>query len=206
LDAATIYHTLENEIIPLYYARNSKGLSPEWVQYIKNSISQIAPHFTMKRMLDDYINNIYNKLAVRSARLKEDDFAKAKEIAAWKEEVAEHWDRFEIESFMPDKDWTANLPLVGKLYTYNIVIDRKELQGLLGVDMVITWDNPVTHTQELRAVHPFELKKTEGSKLYFELKVASAEAGIHRVGFRVYPVNPELPHRMDFAYVRWITV
>jgi starch phosphorylase len=206
LDAATIYHKLENEIIPLYYARNSKGLSPEWVQYIKNSISQIAPNYTMKRMLDDYINNIYNKLATRSSRLKENNFAKAKEIAAWKEEVVEHWDSFEVESFITDKEWSSNRPLVGKDYIYSLVINRNELKGLLGVDMVVCWDNPDTNNMELKAVHSFELKKEEGSRLFFELKVASAESGIHKVGFRVYPLNPELPHRMDFAYVRWITV
>jgi starch phosphorylase len=206
LDAATIYHTLENEIIPLYYARNSKGLSPEWVQYIKNSFAQIAPNYTMKRMLDDYIGRIYNKLATRSAHLKENNFAKAKEIAAWKEEVAEHWDSFEVESFLTEKEWAHNLPLVGKIYAYQLVINRHELRGMLGVDMVISWDNPESGNLELKAVHPFEMKKEEGSRLFFELKVASAEAGIHKVGFRVYPLNPELPHRMDFAYVRWITV
>jgi starch phosphorylase len=206
LDAATMYHTLENEIIPLYYARNSKGLSPEWVQYIKNSISQIAPNYTMKRMLDDYISRIYNKLATRSAHLKENNFAKAKEIAAWKEEVAEHWDSFEVESFTTDKEWASNQPLVGKVYTYQLVINRNELKGMLGAEMVISQDNPETGSLELKAVHPFELKKEEGSRLFFELKVASAEAGIHKVGFRVYPANAELPHRMDFAYVRWIAV
>ncbi|MDR1499732.1 MAG: alpha-glucan family phosphorylase [Tannerellaceae bacterium] len=204
LDAATIYHKLENEIIPLYYARNSKGLSPEWIQYIKNSISQIAPNYTMKRMLDDYINNIYNKLSARSARLKENNFALAKKIAAWKEEVVEHWESFEVESFVTDKEWASNQPLVGKDYVYSLVINRNELKGLLGVDMVVGWDNPETGSMELKAVHAFELKKEEGSRLFFELKVASAESGVHKIGFRVYPLNPELPHRMDFAYVRWI--
>lgn len=61
LDAATIYSMLENEIIPLYFAKNSKGYSPEWIQYIKGSIGNIAPHFTMKRMIDDYIAKFYEK-------------------------------------------------------------------------------------------------------------------------------------------------
>ena len=67
LDAATIYLMLESEIIPTYYAKNSKGYSPEWIQYIKNSMSQIAYNYTMKRMLDDYIDRFYKKLATRSA-------------------------------------------------------------------------------------------------------------------------------------------
>ncbi|MEE1176639.1 MAG: alpha-glucan family phosphorylase, partial [Paludibacteraceae bacterium] len=62
LDAATIYNLLEKEIIPKYYATNSKGYSPEWVQTIKNSFMQITPNYTMKRQLDDYVDRFYNKL------------------------------------------------------------------------------------------------------------------------------------------------
>jgi starch phosphorylase len=206
LDAATIYHILENEIIPLYYAKNGEGYSPEWIQYIKNSISQIAPDYTMKRMLDDYVDRFYNKLATRASHLKENNFAKAKEIAAWKEEVASHWDSFQIESFTVNEDFSKNFPVVGIEYTCRLVIDRKELQGMLGVDMVITKDNPETDTLDLYDVYPFILKKEEGAKLYFELNVSPPESGFHKIGFRAYPVNKELPHRMDFAYVRWFSM
>lgn len=204
LDAATIYHILETEIIPTYYAKNSKGYSPEWIQYIKNSMSQIAPDYTMKRMLDDYISRFYSKLANRSAHLREGNYAEAKAIAAWKEEVAEHWDSFQVESFTCSKDLAIDGPVVGKEYSFNLVIDRKDLQGMLGAEVVVTKENSENHQLELLYTKPFELKKEEGSKLFFELKTTPSEAGVHKMGFRVYPVNKELPHRMDFAYVRWI--
>ena len=204
LDAATIYQILENEIIPTYYAKNSKGYSPEWIQYIKNSMSQIAPDYTMKRMLDDYINRFYIKLASRSSFLRENNFAEAKEIAAWKEEVAEHWDSFQVESFTCDRDLVTDGPIVGKDCNFNLVIDRKELQGMLGAEIVVTRENAENNQLELVYTKPFELKKVEGSKLFFTLKTTSSEAGVHKMGFRVYPDNKKLPHRMDFAYVRWI--
>ena len=204
LDAATIYHILETEIIPTYYARNSKGYSPEWIQYIKNSMSEIAPDYTMKRMLDDYIDRFYNKLATRSAHLHENGFAEAKAIAAWKEEVAEHWDSFQVESFTCSQDLAIDGPVVGKEYNFNLVIDRHELKGMLGAEMVVTKENPDNHQLELLATEQFKLIKEEGSKLFFELKTTPSEAGLHKMGFRVYPVNKELPHRMDFAFVRWI--
>ena len=204
LDAATIYHTLETEIIPTYYARNSKGYSPEWIQYIKNSMSEIAPDYTMKRMLDDYIDRFYNKLATRSAHLHENGFAEAKAIAAWKEEVAEHWDSFQVESFTCSQDLAIDGPVVGKEYKFDLVIDRHELKGMLGVEMVVTKENPDNHQLELLATEQFKLIKEEGSKLFFELKTTPSKAGLHKMGFRVYPVNKELPHRMDFAFVRWI--
>ncbi len=204
LDAATIYHILEHEIIPTFYAKNSKGYSPEWIQYIKNSMSQIAPDYTMKRMLDDYIDRFYTKLAARSARLTADHFAKAREIAAWKAEVAANWDSFEIESFTCDKDILQQGQIVGEENTFHIVIDRKDLKGMLGVDMIVAQDNADTHTVDVLKTFEFQLVKEEGAKLYFELKLTSTLPGLKKLAFRVHPVNPELPHRMDFAYVRWI--
>ncbi|MDY3069681.1 MAG: alpha-glucan family phosphorylase [Parabacteroides sp.] len=204
LDAATIYQMLETEIIPTYYARNSKGYSPEWIQYIKNSMSQIAYDYTMKRMLDDYIDRFYNKLATRSASLVENNFAKAKAIAAWKEEVASHWDSFQVESFTADDNFIANGPVVGTEAKFNLVIDRHELQGMLGVEMVITEEDREKHVPVIIHKEEFKLMKEEGSKLFFELNVTPTEAGTQRIGFRVFPKNADLPHRMDFAYIRWI--
>ena len=204
LDAATIYHMLETEIIPTYYAKNSKGYSPDWIQYIKNSITKIAPDYTMKRMLNDYEDRFYHKLATRSAHLRANNYEVAKKIAAWKEEVASHWDCFQVESFTCDQEWMINGPIVGKEYTFNLVIDRHELQGMLGVELVATKEDPEKHYQVVIKTDQFKLVKEEGSKLYFTLKTTPTEAGNQKVGFRVFPVNPELPHRMDFAYVRWI--
>ena len=204
LDAVTIYYTLEHEIIPTFYAKNEEGYSPEWIQYIKNSMSQIAPDYTMKRMLDDYIERFYNKLATRSTRLKENHFAKAREIAAWKEEVATNWDSFEVESFTCDNDLIQLGQTVGEEYTFNLVIDRKDLKGMLGVDMLVAQDNADTHSMDILKTVAFVLKKEEGAKLYYELKFTSTIPGLKKLAFRVYPVNPELPHRMDFAYIRWI--
>ena len=204
LDAATIYQMLESEIIPTYYARSTKGYSPEWIQYIKTSMSQIAYDYTMKRMLDDYIDRFYSKLATRSAVLVKDNYAKAKEIAAWKEEVAAHWDCLEVCSFTSDADFAANGPEVGKEVTFDLVIDRHELQGAIGVEMVITKDDPEKHIPVIVTKNDFELKKEEGTKMFFRLKATPSEAGNQQMGFRIYPKNPDLPHRMDFAFIRWI--
>ncbi|MDR1407903.1 MAG: alpha-glucan family phosphorylase [Tannerella sp.] len=200
LDAATIYHILEHEIIPLYFAKNSKGYSPEWIQYIKNSISQIAPHYTMKRMLDDYINRFYSKLAARVKMLSGDDFAEARNLAHWKREVAAHWDSFAVESFEYDDLMHA---VVGEDYIIRVTIDRRQLKCMLGVELVYTREDPDRHKLEFVSATPFKLIREEGAKLHFELKKKTSGFGHLKVGFRVYPVHEKLPHRMDFACVRW---
>ena len=165
-------------------------------------MSQIAPDYTMKRMMDDYYDKFYTKLATRFESVAKDKYSEAKKIADWKKEVAAHWDSFQVVSF--NYDAKVFQPVVNEDYTVEIAIDRKDLKSMLGVDIVYTHENPETREAEYIHSEPFKLKKEEGSMLYFELKRTAVEMGRIKVGFRVYPYNESLPHRMDFAYVRWI--
>ncbi|MDD4970448.1 MAG: alpha-glucan family phosphorylase [Paludibacter sp.] len=203
LDAATIYSMLENEIIPLYYAKNTKGYSPEWIQVIKNSIAQITPRFTTKRMIDDYISRFYTKLATRSGLLKANKFAKAKEIAAWKEKIAKGWDNIEVSTMDVPEKLTHN-PEVGEVYSINITIDVHEINDKgIGVELVSTKLGK-NNVDTLYEVQELKLVKTEGTKLFFNLEFQLNMAGTFKYGFRMFPKNEDLPHRQDFCYVRWI--
>jgi len=203
LDAATIYSLLENEIVPLYFAKNTKGFSPEWIQTIKNSLAQITPRFTTKRMIDDYIERFYNKLATRSSLLKENNFAKAKEIAAWKEKMALAWDNIEVLSIdIPEK--MIHNPEVGEVNNINIVIDVKDpSEKGIGIELVTTKSGK-NNVDVLYNVEELKLVKTDGSLLYFNIDKQLNMAGTFKYGFRMFPKNEDLPHRQDFCYVRWI--
>ena len=166
-------------------------------------MSQIAPDYTMKRMIDDYFGRFYNKLAARSAMLTDNNFAEARNIADWKKEVAAHWDSFEIESFNYNTQ-SSYQHVVGEDYLIEITINRKDLRSMLGIDLVFACENPENNKLEFVSSEAFGLIKEEGAKLYFELKRTTTEMGHLKVGVRVYPFNEKLPHRMDFAYVRWL--
>ena len=199
LDAATIYSMLENEIIPLYFAKNSKGYSPEWIQYIKGSIGHIAPNFTMKRMIDDYIDRFYNKEGKRTAELKASDYAKAREIVAWKERVAAAWDGIKVlnvEGSNPANSMT------GQEYQVQVTIDTNGLNKDLGLENVIYKQE--SGEEKLWNTVQFDVVKEEGSIVTFGLKSSLTDAGVFRFAYRLYPKNEALPHRQDFAYVRWI--
>ena len=109
---------LEQEIIPLYYARNSRGYSENWVRTIKNSIAQIAPHYTMKRQLDDYFEKFYNNEAKRFKLLSAHDNKFAKELAAWKEHVADRWGGM-LEDLIADDSSSSPAKLVARKMLYD---------------------------------------------------------------------------------------
>ena len=199
LDAATIYSMLENEIIPLYFEKNSAGYSPRWIQYIKGSIGDIAPHFTMKRMIDDYISRFYNKEAERNNRLTANDYALAKSIVAWKEKVASEWDGIKVLSAELSESAAS---LTGQPCECKVVVDTNGIGRDLGLELVVYRQEDGHET--LAFTEEFTLVAEAGNIATFELKTKVRDAGVFRYGYRFFPKNEELPHRMDFAYTRWI--
>ena len=201
LDAATIYGLLENEIIPMYYEQNERGYSPKWINVIKNSIATIAPHYTMKRQLDDYYTKFYIPLAERNARMTADNNRMVHDIARWKEHVAEVWDNIcvvkrEIE--VGDEDVATGVTNIIR-YT----IDEQGLDDCVGLELVLLKVD-TTGTPHYYGVRPFEMVNREGNCFTFECRIIPDNAGTYHVAVRMYPKNALLPHRQDFAYVKWL--
>ena len=201
LDAATIYSLLENEITPLFFNKTKgKTYSADWVKVVKNSIATIAPHYTMKRQLDDYYSKFYDKQAERSAKLHANDNRLAKEIALWKETVAERWDSINVI----DSNFDAlNNAVTGKVTTLTFTIDEQGLQDAVGLELVVLNNTPVDDVN-IHKVLPFKLVKTEGNLYTFQLDFDASDAGAFKCAVRMYPKNSLLPHRQDFAYVKWL--
>ena len=202
LDAATIYSLLENEIIPLYYNKGKKGYSEKWVKVIKNSIATIAPHYTMKRQLDDYFDKFYIKEANRFKKLSANDNRLAKEIALWKEAVAERWDSIRVV----DKDVKKLVEggETGVNYTLKYVIDEQGLDDAIGLELVTLKPETDGSDREVYSVHEFKMVGHEGNNYHFELTYEPDHAGSFRSCVRMFPKNANLPHRQDFCYVKWL--
>ncbi len=200
LDAATIYSLLENEILPLYYNRNEQGFSEGWIKTIKNSIATIAPHYTMKRQLDDYFDKFYSKEAANFKKLAANNNRLAKELAAWKETVAERWDAIRVVS---KDDSALSAAETGKEYTLRYVIDEQGLNDAVGLELVSikTDKNGEDHIFSKRE---FKMVGREGNNYTFEATFEPDVAGAFKSCVRMYPKNENLVHREDFCYVKWL--
>jgi starch phosphorylase len=201
LDAATIYSILENEILPLYYDKNDRGYSERWVGVIKNSIAQIAPHYTMKRQLDDYYTKLYCPLARRFRFLSADNNAKARELSAWKEAVAERWDSIEVVSCTCFEEMQDSI-VSGVSNKVQVVLDECGLDDAIGVELV-TVTTDAEGREHIYSVEPLNLVGREGNRYTFEAYHEMNNAGTFKTSFRMYPKHPSLCHRQDFCYVRW---
>ncbi len=205
LDAETIYSLLENEITPAFYERGKDEVPAAWIGYIKKSIAQVAPQFTMNRMLIDYNQRYYQKLYERSEKMQQDDYALARDLASWKKIMMKLWNQIRVVSFS-HPDISHNPVILGESYEATLLLDLGNLSPEhVGVELVIRdfekSDNGThhkTYTQEFDAVH------SENTRHTYKTKVTPVRAGSFDYGIRVFPKYPHLPHRQDFSLVKWI--
>ena len=202
LDATTIYGMLENDIIPMYYNHDKNGLSKDWIKVVKNSIATIAPHYTMKRQLDDYYDKFYTKEAARFKKLSADNNHLAKEIAQWKEAVAERWDAIRVVS--KNNEIVAEGGQTGVKYKFQYVIDEQGLDDAVGLDLVVLKNEQDASDRRIDRICDFKMVCKDGNNYTFECVDEPDNAGTYRVAVRMYPKNKNLPHRQDFCYVKWL--
>ncbi len=203
LDAETIYTLLEDEITPLFYNRSKEDVPGGWVQFIKKSIAEVAPEFTMNRMLIDYETRYYSKLQERAGRMKENGFRLAKNISAWKEVMLKRWEKIEIVSFM-HPDISGNSISLGESYETEVTLNLGDLPpDHVGVELVIPDFNAENGKPGETYSGEFKLVREEEGKATYRAEVEPARSGMFEYGIRIYARHKELPHRQDFALVKW---
>ncbi len=203
LDAEMIYNTIEEEIAPKYYNRTEDNIPHEWVKSVKECIADIASNFTTNRMLTDYEDRFYDKLAARKAKMVDDSYRMAREIAAWKRKVSAAWDNVRVTDVERIK-LNKEAVYVGSQYHFEVTVDIANLKPEdIGVEMVIA--KQIIGGEPINVARTIGLEriKVEGSKVTYTLDYTPDEAGTFDVALRVFPYNPNLPHRMDFALVKW---
>jgi len=204
LDAERIYSLLEHEIVPKFYDRDKHNVPEEWVGVIKNSISGVAPEFTMNRMLRDYIDRFYGKLYERSKKLMADDYRMIRELSYYKKQIMEQWQEIRVVDIeLPD---TGKEELkVGEQFNGTIRLDLNGLSSeQVGLEMVFVEGAEAGHNRKIVEAVELECVKKEGSVAEYRISKDAVSSGLFDVGFRIFPKMEELPHRMDLPLVKWV--
>lgn len=203
LDAETIYEIIENEIVPTFYAENG-GMSPAWIKYIKNNMAEIAPHFTMRRQLDDYYKQYYHDLASRSKALSDKQYQEAAALAKWRLNVTNRWDEVHcVDIQIPNPQQTL---LLGGEAQFGI---RLNLGGLkveeIGVEVIFgqRTNNAIRQIAFTQPLTPQSDQADQNGTVFYGGTWPVEVSGVYEYAFRVYPKHPALVHRQDIRLVKW---
>ena len=97
-DAEDLYRLLEQEIVPLFYMRDERGLPSGWLKRVRESMAQLTPRFSANRMLVDYVESMYLG-ACESVRARAaDDYREARALAEWDRTLRMHWPVIDVGS------------------------------------------------------------------------------------------------------------
>ena len=203
LDAESIYNTLQYDIIPKYYDRQENGVSEVWVNYIKTIIAEVAPVFTMKRMLDHYYERFYNKLTERGRKIKQQNYQLAKELANWKSSIYDQWEGLSLinaNTFDTDNEALQ----VGQTFTAELQLALNGIKGeQLGIE-VLFFQRINDEQLVLRVKESLSLVSESNGVGTFACEIDPQLAGVYEYGFRAFPKHDALPHQQDIPLVKWL--
>lgn len=202
LDAATLYYFIEDKIASVFYQRDDSGIPEEWVKMMKNNFAQIAPHYTMKRQLDDYYNNFYHRLEMRTRELRANNKEKALQLIHWKRKMIANWDNIEvIDVTFPDT--TLNTYFLGASFRFSVALRLGNIDPE-DVKLEVLYVEKKDEKNKLVVKFPFELETYKDRVALFSCTVQADYVGVWNWIVRMIPNNPLLPSDTDLNLVKWI--
>jgi phosphorylase/glycogen(starch) synthase len=176
----------------------------EWIKIIKKSVTEVAPEFTMNRMLIDYENKFYAPLYERTTKIKSSAYQLARDISIWKKQLTRSWGNIRVVSYT-HPDISRDAVTIGEAYESKVELD---LNGLLpeevGVELVIREFETDDRWTAESMCQELEPGKQVNGKVTYSGSITPNKPGVFKYGIRIFPKNPDLPHRQDFALVKWI--
>ena len=200
-EARTLYELLQDSLIPLYYNLGPMGFSPGWVQMAKRSIVTLLPRFNTARMLGEYVGKFYLPATQQWRRFSQDNFAGARELAAWKAKVRAAWN----EVRMSRLDTPTRRIGFGDSLRFEISLN---LNGLSPEDVTVELliGRPARNGQpknSKRMVMEYS-GRTAGNDYLYELELTPELCGKIEYKFRVYPSHELLTHPFEMGMMVWL--
>ncbi len=204
-DCDSIYSTLENQIVPLYYDRDERGVPTKWVEVMKESIKSLTAEYSTHRMVQDYTNKMYIPSMHRIAKITSGKYSYVKKLSDWKLNMERSWPQVQI---IADKTMNQlkeqniksgeTLKITTSVYLGSIEPENVKVEiyyGNIGKNNMI--DNPEIAEMQLE-------EKLEYGLYRFSAQVKLSDGGEYGYTFRVIPYNPELIDKFDMGLIRWV--
>ena len=200
-EVRTLYEILQDSVVPLFYDVGPLGFSPAWVAMAKRSISTLLPRFNTERMVGEYVEKYYRPAAGQWHRFSRDNFAPARELAAWKTKIRSHWNRVRIRRL----DTQQARISFGDSLRFELAV---EIDGLEPADVKVEllFGRPSADDRP-RGPKQFELrwmKRLEGGEHLYAIELQPELCGKIDYRFRVYPSHALLTHPFEMGMMLWL--
>lgn len=197
-DALSLYSTLEEDVIPLYYGRDEAGVPHGWLRTVRASIQSTAWLFSMARMVKEYTEVMYMPAARHAAELTANQFTRARQLAEWRHRVHFNWPQLVLEARGPHEGQVT----VGD----HVVIEASVRLGALtpaDVMVEIVYRYGEGEDAPSRDIPMTQVEKLDNGTYLYRGEFRPESSGQLRYGVRVLPVHADLFNKHELGVVRW---
>ena len=200
-ESRALYEILQDQVIPLYYSYGKLGYSPGWVKMAKYSMMSLLPCYNATRMVDEYVKKFYRPASDKGTLYAKNDFAGAKNIAAWRAKIKQAWHgvtlhRLDTPCERIHFNETLNFKVAAKLN--NLTPEDVVIELLICRQFKKT---KLCNFKHFR----FEFTGTQDSDEHlFELKLIPELCGKQEYFIRIYPCHPLLTHPLEMGLMVWL--
>jgi glycogen phosphorylase len=202
VDAGSLYQLLENQIIPLYYAKPDGKLPLAWLQLMRESVRSVTPMFNTHRMVKEYTERLYIPAAKSHADFSRDQCTAATGLSQWKTKIRKDWPQVRIDNVQVSNKDRQNIPVGESLQLSARVhlgaVDPKHVRveayhGELDNGGI---KNPAVTTLT-------ESGQNGDGDYVYQGAVPASESGAYGFSIRVVPIHPHLMQNHELRLITW---
>jgi starch phosphorylase len=205
-DAASLYDTLENEIIPLYYDKDKNGIPNAWIEKIKHSFHSTISQFSAHRMVWEYLQKYYIPAMKRAEKYTQEEYRELHLFTTWKNRIERLWDKIELSIKNGEgMDEDRRILSAGEERKISLFVDSAGLnQKDLRVEIILERQDAYREHQAMKIIPMGLVAKKGENQLEYRAHVVTKNDGSYRFNCRVLPVHPDLFNPHEVRLVKWL--
>jgi len=205
VDASSLYQLLENQIVPLYYAKPDGKLPLAWLQLMRESIRSVTPAFNTQRMVKEYTEQLYIPAAEAHENFSRDGCGPAVQLSEWKAQMRKDWPQVQISDVqVANKDRQSilvgeSLQITACVHLGAVNPRHVRVEAYHGEMNNGDIRNP---TATVLDQSPDQSGMGDGNYIY-EGSVPATESGTYGFSVRVVPTHPCLMQVHELRLITW---
>jgi starch phosphorylase len=203
VDASSLYHLLEDQIVPLYYAKPDGKLPLAWLQLMRESIRSVTPVFNTQRMVKEYTEQLYVPAAQAYENFSRDGCGAAAQLSQWKAQMRKDWPQVQVSDVeVANKDRQSisvgeSLQISARVHLGAVDPQRVRVEAYHG-----EVDNGDLHNPSATILN--QTSQADGNGTYvYQGSVPATESGTYGFSVRVVPTHPCLMQAHELRLITW---
>jgi starch phosphorylase len=203
VDASSLYQLLENQIVPLYYAKPDGKLPLAWLQLMRESIRSVTPVFNTQRMVKEYTEQLYVPAAQAYENFSRDGCGAATQLSQWKAKMRRDWPQVQVFDVQIANKERPSISVGESLQiSANVHLGAVDPQHVRVEAYHGEVDNGDLYNPTATALN--QTSQTDGNGTYvYAGSVPATESGTYGFSVRVVPIHPCLMQSHELRLITW---